>query len=521
MTTSEELQDRLAAAERESSRKSELLAHTSHEIRTQLSGVIGMTQLVLETRLTPEQAEYIEVINASGESLLTLVNDLLDVSKMEAGHLSIEQIPYSVRDTLSDIVTSFSPQLVERGLWITVEFDPDLPNRVLGDPGRLRQVVANLLNNAAKFTEQGGISVKVDFSDGSLVTVAVSDTGVGIAPDRQAAIFESYTQADETTARTHGGTGLGLVISKRLTEMMGGGLELVSEVGVGSTFTATLRVVPDQSEPSDRYSAATSELAGLPVLLVGEMSDHQREALERLGLVVEAAVDSDPVKDMTAAYRRGAPFALVIVAAPVESLSIAEDLRAQPESRTTHILVLTTTGTRGDAAMCRELQVAGYLTNPYTPEDLARASREVLGGPAPLDLTLLVTKHWLRERRRRLNVLVVDASPTIRMSTNRMLERRGHVVVTAGSAQDALTAVSARRFDAAVVDLELPNASGLELVMQMRGSGETPLPIVASTVNMDRESHESALAAGCSFVLARPFEIHDLVLAIEESVGPV
>ncbi|MDH3193116.1 MAG: response regulator, partial [Acidimicrobiia bacterium] len=174
--------------------------------------------------------------------------------------------------------------------------------------------------------------------------------------------------------------------------------------------------------------------------------------------------------------------------------------------------------TRGDAAMCRELQIAGYLTSPYAPEDVARAAHEVLAGPAPLDLTLLVTKHWLRERRRRLNLLVVDASPTIRMSANRMLEKRGHVVVTSGSGSEALAAASARKFDAAVVDLELPGTEGVDLIRQLKAAAEYELPIVASTVSSDTEAHVAAIHAGCSFVLARPFEINDLVTAIEESV---
>lgn len=518
MIACDDLRLRLEAAERESVRKSEILAHTSHEIRTQLSAVIGMTQLVRETRLTPEQAEYVEIISEAGDALLTLVNDLLDMSKMEAGRLSIEQIPYSVRDALSDVVSSFSSQMNDRGLWLTLEFDDALPNRVLGDPGRLRQVVANLVSNAAKFTDKGGISVQVDFAEDNLMTVAVSDTGSGIPPARQTAIFESYTQADDSTARTHGGTGLGLAIAKQLTEMMGGGLTLTSEVGVGSTFRATVRVVPDFSEPTDREAVSRSELVDLPVLVVGSLSDAKREALDRLGLKTECADGADPVKLLVQAYRDGSPYALVIISKQGDPLALAEEFRVQPESLSTHLLVLTATGERGDAAMCRELQVAGYLTAPYDPDDVARAAREVLAGPAPLDLTLLVTKHWLRERRRRLNLLVVDASPTIRMSANRMLERRGHVVVTAGTSEDALAAVSTRRFDAAIVDLDLPGVADGKLVPLLTEAAGPDLPIVASTVAADPAAHDAARDSGCTVVLTRPFEVHDLVTAIEESV---
>lgn len=518
MTAGGDLRLRLAEAERESLRKSEILAHTSHEIRTQLSAVIGMTQLVRKTRLTPEQAEYVEIISEAGDGLLTLVNDLLDMSKLEADRLSIEQIPYSVRDTFSDIVAGFSSHLDDRGLWLNLDFDDEMPDRVIGDPGRLRQVIVNLIGNAAKFTEKGGVTVRVSADKDDLMSVAVTDTGPGIPVERQSAIFESFTQADESTARTHGGSGLGLTISKRLTEMMGGDLTLSSEVGVGSTFTATIQMTRDLSEPIDRHEVARSELFGLPVMVVGDLSETKLDGLLRLGLKLDCVDEDRPVEKLVEAFDAGSPYALVVVSSLDDPLSVAEAMRDHRESRSTHVLILTTTGTRGDAAMCRELQIAGYLTSPYAPEDVARAAQEVLAGPAPIDLTLLVTKHWLRERRRRLNLLVVDASPTMRMSANRMLERRGHVVVTSGSGSEALAAASARKFDAAVVDLELPGVEGVELIRQLKAAADYELPIVASTISFDTEANVAAIHAGCSFVLARPFEINDLVTAIEQSV---
>lgn len=518
MASETELQTRLEAAERELLQKSELLAHTSHEIRTQLSGVIGMTQLALDTHLTPEQAEYLQIIDEAGQAVLTLVNDLLDVSKMDAGRLEIESIPFALRDGISDIVTSFSPALVERGLWLTAEFAADVPERVLGDPGRLRQVVSNLLSNAAKFTEKGGVSVNVTTPSPGIVSVAVVDTGVGVPPDRQAAIFDSYTQVDETTARTHGGTGLGLAISRRLAEIMGGGLTVASEAGVGSTFTATFAVTAIEGGQTLDPATATSEFVDLPILVAGEISNARREALNDVGFALTSCAPSEAEDRVVEAYTHGAPFALVVVAVGVDPLGQAAAIRERVESLSTHVLLVVNTGTRGDAALCRELQVAGYLANPFTPEDLAKAASEVLAGPAPLDLTRLVTKHWLRERRRRLNVLVVDDSPTIRLSTQRMLERRGHVVVTAASADDAELAAKARRFDAAVVDLEIPGSDGLVLVERLRHASESPLPVVASTIHPAAIDGAEALLAGCSRLLNRPFEIHALVAAIEESV---
>ena len=215
--------------------------------------------------------------------MLTLVNDLLDMSKLEAGRLTIEEIPYSVRATLSDIVAGFSTQLNERDLWLTLDFDDKLPDRLIGDPGRIRQVVANLISNATKFTENGGITVRASLNEAELLAIEVTDTGSGIPVERQAAIFESFTQADNSTARTHGGSGLGLTISKRLTEMMGGELNLTSEVGVGSTFVATVKIVIDEADPVHRLPVSRSDLVGLPVMVVGELSAAKQESLGRLG----------------------------------------------------------------------------------------------------------------------------------------------------------------------------------------------------------------------------------------------
>ena len=497
------LEQALADALDDSARKSELLAHTSHEIRTELSGILGMAQVVMETRLTPEQSEYLTIINDSGEAILTLVNDLLDFSKMEAGRLEVERVSFSLADTLSDTVANFSGSTASRGLYLNLEIDSSVPARLLGDPGRIRQVVGNLVSNAVKFTDLGGITVRARLDD--LLVIDVVDTGSGIDPSRQAAIFESYTQGDDSTSRTHGGTGLGLSIARQLTEMMGGGLALTSERGKGSTFTASFAIDHDVDSIGEDPRASRG-FEGLPVLLAGELVTE--EALEGNGFVLSRCERAEVVERVAAATRAGSPFGLVVLGFTVDPLAVAQAIHESDASQSTHVMVITSIGNRGDATLCRDLQVAGYLTNPFVDDDISAAAVEVLNGPAPVDLTTLVTKHWLRERRRRLNVLIVDASPTIRMTTGRMLERRGHLSVAVASAADASVAVAANRFDAVVVDLGLAKVH--DLLSELEGGDA---PVIGSTSDESIDTDDM-----CVSVLPRPFGVHELVAAIEESV---
>ena len=500
----EELQEALA----ESARKTQLLAHTSHEIRTELSGLIGMAKVMMETRLTPEQSEYMTIIDDSGEAILTLVNDLLDFSKIEAGRLEVERVSFSLVDTLSDTLATFNGVTGSRGLWLKLELDPSIPDRLVGDPGRIRQVVANLVSNAVKFTDQGGVTVRATVND--VLQVEVADTGVGIAPDRQEAIFDSFTQADESTSRTHGGTGLGLSISRQLTEMMGGGLTVTSELGAGSTFRASFRVAVDTSEPATDPISSVG-FSDLPVLITGDLVHD--ESLLPHGFALDRCEISRVAEEVVKATESGSPYALVVIGVATDPLGIAKAIRDGDGSHTTHIMVVSPMGNRGDAALCRELRVAGYLTSPYVDDDVTAAVSEVLHGPTPMDLTTLVTRHWLRERRRRLNVLIVDDSPTIRMATTRMLDRRGHLSIAVGSVDAAAAAVSANRFDAIVLDLHVPNAYELGARLAHLGA-----PLIGSTADLDDRTRERALASGFIAVLSRPFGVHQLVAAIEESV---
>ncbi len=510
-----------AAAEADSQAKSKLIAHTSHEIRTQLSGVLGIAQAALETRLTEEQREFMDLIVRSGDAILTLVNDLLDVSRIEAGMLTVESVPFSLTSTVEDIVSTFRSSCQDKGLQLEVEWDDAAPEQVVGDPGRVRQVLANLLSNAVRFTDSGDVvlTVAIEEHSGNAAKVGftVADTGVGIAPDMLDRVFDPYAQA-ESGGRQRGGTGLGLAISRQLAELMGGSLTVESEVGVGSRFTLSVPFVLATDAESHSSVLVVSELDGLPILVASDRADDlSRVLVERGAAVATVGTAADAERALAQAIDQ--PFALAIVDSD-DPLWIAGRLRAERRLDLTHLMLLTPIGERGDAALCRELRVAGYLTQPYSPEDVAIAAQEVICGPAPNDLTTLVTRHWIRERRRRLSLLVVDDSPTLRMTASRQLERRGHSVRTVAHGGAAVEAASEHRYDAIVMDLNMPGVDGFEATRLIRQApfGAT-VPIIAVTAQVEHDTESRILGAGASALLPRPFEMYELVSAIERELA--
>lgn len=525
MTTFESLAAARSAAEVESQRKSELLSHASHEIRNELSGIIGMAQIVLDTKLDPEQREYVDLIAQSGAALLTFANDLLDVGKLEADRLQIEAVPFSLLDTLEDTVATFRASGLARNLTVTLEVEPGVPDQVVGDPGRLRQVVSNLLNNALKFTDAGAITVwasahRTEATGVWTLEVEVRDTGIGIAPEDLSSIFEAFVQADDSASRARGGTGLGLSISRRLVRLMGGDMTVRSELGRGSTFGFTVRLAEQEAPPGTAANLDVSPLTGVPVLIAGATPPGVAHELESTGLVVHRADDPTfAVERLLDAQAADAPYALVVVSATTDAMDHARSIRGHASLDGVHVVVVTVSGQRGDAADCRHLNIGGYLTLPYVTDDVVTVIEEVLAGPAPHDLTTLVTKHWLRERRRRLSVLVADHSPSNRMIAQRLLERRGHIVRTVADPEAAVAAAGAHRFDVVLLDVHMKDAERDAILPALLESHGEAVPIIAM-VTSDRVGEEACLrAAGYSAVVAKPIAIPDLVGSIEESVA--
>ena len=526
--TEKRLRSAVEAAEEASRSKSRFLAEVSHEIRTQLAGILGMAQVTLETKLTPQQREYIELVTSSADALLTVVNDLLDLSKIEAGHLKVEKMPFSLRDNLRDTVTSMVVTAEDKNLGLELSIADGVPDLVIGDPGRLRQIVINLVGNALKFTEEGGVSVTVEKpelgSSESSIHLQVADTGSGIPADKLEAIFEAYEQADNPTGRRSVGTGLGLSISRQLVQIMGGRIWAVSEVGHGSTFHVTLPLAFGAAEPVATLSRRQSDLEGLPILVVADNPVNHDKLLRAIGAtgMVPAAV-SNPAEAFAAlaqARVSDRPFALTVCDLNGDGMDFAASLRKDTDLAAMHVIVLTSMGQRGDAAMCRDLNVAGYLTTPIPAEDVRLAIEAVIGGPSPLDLTVLVTKHWLRERRRHLDILVVDDSPTHRMVARRLLERRGHRVSVEASGREGVAATQAHRYDIILLDLWMPGMGGFETAAAIRAAEERDerVPIIAMSADTVSELTEDLADADMDGLIGKPFQVPQLLSTIEHLI---
>ncbi len=530
----EELRARLASAEAANAAKSALLASVSHEIRTELSGILGMAQITLDTRLTPEQREYLEIVVSGADTLLTLVNDLLDASKIESGRLELEELPFSLRDNLRDTIAALTARAGVKGLTLGLHVDADVPDRVVADPGRLRQVITNVVGNAVKFTKVGGVTVSLEVDselDAHLddnevaVRISVADTGPGISPEEQARIFEPYAQGGDTRTRPESGTGLGLSIVSQLVSLMGGSIHLDSSVGAGSTFHLSIPLAIDTTPVTDLIPEAPSELAGVPVLIVADSQasrDTVGAAVSRSGMKSDGAADLESAIDMLKhAKQQDRPYAITILDMRSSSFTAAERIRRDPELSSMHLVVIPGIGQRGDAARCRRLQIAGYLTRPLPPSDIVTAVEVVLGGPAPVDLGALVTRHWLRERRRHLQILVVDDSPANRITATRMLEIRGHAVTAVGSGVEAVAKVTNYRFDLILMDVDMPDLDGFEATAAIREAergDEPPVPVVGLVTGDADEAQAECLSAGMDGVLAKPFDVHQLSTTIERLV---
>ena len=520
------------AAEAASRAKSEFLANMSHEVRTPINGIMGMTELALDTELSAEQRDYLTAVRQSGEALLTVVNDILDFSKIESGKLDLESIPFDLRDCVSQAMKSMALPAHQKGLEIAYRIAPQIPGRLIGDPGRLRQILVNLVGNAIKFTDNGDVALQVEHETGEdnavLLHFQVRDTGIGIPAEKQAHLFEKFYQADSSTTRRFGGTGLGLAICARLVEMMGGRIWLESAEGQGSIFhfIAQFALAPVQPAAAEE----TLDVRGVPVLIVDDNEINRRLLLEFTsgwGLRAVAAESGElALQKLKAAQRERAPFRLLLLDCRMpgmDGFTLAQQVQHDPELSGTIIMMLTSDAQRGDAGRCRELGISVYLVKPIQKAELLQAIRTALLLPVSLPLPeQVVTRHTLREARSRLRILVAEDNPVNQALMLRLLEKLGHSPVLAGNGREALALWQTQKFDLLFMDVQMPELDGFAATAEIRRREQPTgdhLPIVAMTAHALKGDRERCLAAGMDGYISKPVKFELVQQEIERLCG--